>query len=168
MNKRKTPKIIKEEIIKVPRFKEGEGFHATQKSSAIMKKIRSKNTKAEVILRKALWNNGCRYRLHAKLIVGRPDIIFPKQKVVIFVDGDFWHGYNWPEKKKRLVANKAYWVPKIERNIQRDLEITKQLLENGWFVVRFWEHEVYKQLTECVEKVLKIIKPTISLELAQR
>ncbi|MGN6212459.1 very short patch repair endonuclease [Parafilimonas sp.] len=158
MNKHRPYRIIEEEIIKVPRFEEEGGFYATAKSSAVMSKIRSKNTKAEILLRKVLWNNGCRYRLHAKGLLGKPDIIFVKQKIVVFVDGDFWHGYNWEEKKKKLISNKAYWIPKIERNIQRDIEVTNLLTQNGWLVIRFWEHDVQKQLSECVEKVLSLIK----------
>jgi DNA mismatch endonuclease (patch repair protein) len=157
VNKRKPYEKAEAEIISVPRFEEAAGFYSTRKSSAIMSKIRSKNSKAEILLRKALWRYGCRYRLHAKGIIGKPDIIFVRQKVIVFVDGDFWHGYNWEEKKKKLISNKAYWIPKIERNIQRDKEITNSLLQDGWTVIRLWEHEVHKQLNECVAKILSVV-----------
>lgn len=123
-----------------------------------MSKIRSKNTKAEIKLRNALWLKGCRYRLHAKGIVGKPDIIFVVRKIVLFVDGDFWHGYKWEEKKEKLLSNKAYWIPKIERNMQRDLEVTQTLVQNGWIVLRFWEHEIERNIDECVAKVLLLLK----------
>lgn len=158
MNKNKLYTIQQDSIIKVPRFEEDLGFYSTAKSTAVMKKIRSKNTKAEILLRKVLWGKGCRYRLHAKGITGKPDIIFLSAKIVVFIDGDFWHGYNWEEKRKKLVSNKAYWIPKIERNMQRDAEVTNSLLQNGWIVIRFWEHEVYQKLNECVIKVLSLLK----------
>ena len=123
-----------------------------------MKKILAKNTKAEVMLRKALWHYGYRYRLHSKKIIGRPDIIFAKYKIAVFVDGDFWHGYNWQEKKKRIGTNKAYWIPKIERNMQRDTEVTQTLLIQGWKVIRFWEHEIKKSLEGCAGEVIGELK----------
>ena len=158
VNKPKPYLIQDDDIIKVPRFEEESGFYATAKSSAVMSKIRSKNTKPEIMLRKALWAHGCRYRLHAKGIIGKPDIIFVSCRVVVFVDGDFWHGYNWEEKRKKLMTNKAYWIPKIERNIQRDTAVNNSLLKSGWIVVRFWEHEVERNLDECVLKVLSLLK----------
>src|SRR5687767_7673824 len=94
--------------IKIPRFTEATGFYATPKSSALMKKIRSKNSKAEIKLRKALWGLGLRYRLHKKM-VGKPDLIFIRKKLVVFIDGDFWHGYNWEERKAKLKSNRDYW-----------------------------------------------------------
>ena len=155
MNKNKPYPVQEDDIIKVPRFEEDAGFYSTAKSSAVMKTIRSKNTKAEMLLRKALWCKGYRYRLHVKGITGKPDIIFISRKIIVFVDGDFWHGYNWEEKRKNLVSNKGYWIPKIERNMQRDLEVTNSLIQNGWSVIRFWEHEIYLNVEECAAKVLR-------------
>ncbi len=154
MNKPKPYKTSDEFIIKVPRFKEEEGFYASAKSSAVMSRILAKNTKAEVMLRKALWNHGFRYRLHSKKVFGNPDIIFSKYKLVVFVDGDFWHGYDWQNKKKKIATNKAYWIPKIERNMQRDMEVTQTLISHGWKVIRFWEHEIKKSLEGCVAEVI--------------
>jgi DNA mismatch endonuclease (patch repair protein) len=137
-------------VIKVPRF----NFQTTKKSSLLMGKIRSSNTKAEVILRKVVWKCGLRYRLNYKKIAGKPDMIFISKKLIVFVDGDFWHGYKWEEKKPKLKSNKEYWIPKIERNIQRDNEINLKLEKDGWKVLRFWEHEVIKSPQECVSKIL--------------
>src|ERR1022692_3234017 len=128
MNKPKPYKTADEYVIKVPRFNEEAGFYATPKSSAVMSRIRAKNTKAEVMLRKTLWHYGYRYRIYSKKLIGRPDIIFTKYKIAVFVDGDFWHGYDWEQKKKKLATNKAYWIPKIERNMQRDMEVTQMLI----------------------------------------
>jgi len=142
------------EIIKVPRFTEELGFKTTEKVSAVMKKIRSGNTTPEVIFRKALWSLGLRYRLRAKGLPGKPDIVFKRKKIAIFIDGDFWHGYNWHERKKKMKSNLEYWIPKIERNIQRDKEVNDLLRSNGWIVLRFWEHEVKKNITSCIGRVL--------------
>jgi DNA mismatch endonuclease (patch repair protein) len=147
-------KYGKKEIkISTPKFKEEAGFYATEKSSMLMSKIRSANTKAEVKLRRALWDAGFRYRLHHKDIVGKPDVVFVKRRIAIFVDGDFWHGYNWEEKKKKILSNKAYWIPKIESNIERDKQVNHLLMGKGWKVIRFWEHEIQKNIDECVIRV---------------
>jgi len=143
--------------IQVPRFKTINGFKTTPKYSGIMKKIRAKNTKPEVIFRKTLWKSGLRYRINTKDIPGRPDLIIRKFKLAIFIDGDFWHGYNWTHKKTKIKSNLNYWVPKIERNMQRDLEITKLLTERKWTVLRFWEHQIHKNLAQCVMEVIEII-----------
>ena len=118
-----------------------------------MGKIRGVNTKPELALRKALWKLGFRYRLNVSKLKGKPDIVFNKYKVVVFVDGAFWHGYNWSEKKHKINANRKYWIKKIERNIERDLETTNYLFSTGYVVLRFWEHEIKKDLLGCVEKI---------------
>jgi DNA mismatch endonuclease (patch repair protein) len=148
---------FKSNVIKVPRFKEDSGFVASANSSATMKKIKSKNSKVEVAVRKVLWARGFRYRLHAKGIKGRPDFVFTKQKLVVFIDGDFWHGYNWPSKKPKLISNQGYWIPKIERNMQRDKEVTEYLINAGWVVIRIWEHEVKEDLHSCINKIAAAI-----------
>jgi len=119
-----------------------------------MSKIRSKNTKAEIALRKALWQTGLRYRINVSRLKGKPDIVFERYKTVVFVDGEFWHGYNWLKKKKTIQSNREYWVKKIERNIERDLENTKWLQHKGYMVVRFWEQEVKNDLAGCVKKTV--------------
>jgi DNA mismatch endonuclease (patch repair protein) len=158
MNKPRQYQTADEFIIKVPRFEEEAGFYATAKSSAVMSRIKAKNTKAEVMLRKALWYYGYRYRLYSKKIIGRPDIIFAKYKIAVFVDGDFWHGYDWEHKKQTFTTNKAYWIPKIERNMQRDMEVTQTLIRQGWTVIRFWEHEIKKSLEGCAGEVMVKLK----------
>lgn len=143
--------------IKVPRFNEASGFYTTKKRSKMMSKIRGKNTKPELLLRKALWAKGVRYRINSKQLPGRPDISIKKYKLAIFIDGEFWHGYNWDEKKKSIKSNKGFWVPKIERNIQRDKEVNQQLYDLGYTVFRFWEREVKTNLDKCVNDVLVFI-----------
>lgn len=112
-----------------PKFKEEHGFFTTEERSAIMKKIPSKNTKPELIFRKELWRRGYRYRINDKKLPGSPDIVFKKMKTAIFIDGEFWHGFNWQEKKKKIKANRGYWIPKIERNIERDERNNKELAD---------------------------------------
>ncbi|MDF0714708.1 very short patch repair endonuclease [Muricauda sp. 334s03] len=148
------PKEYPKKRIKVPRFNEESGFYTTPERSKIMGKIRGKNTKPELAFRKALWQSGYRYRIDYKKLIGRPDIALKKYKTVIFIDGEFWHGHNWEERKHRIKSNREFWIPKIERNIQRDQEVNQTLKEEGYKVFRFWETEVKKDLDECLERVL--------------
>jgi DNA mismatch endonuclease (patch repair protein) len=143
--------------IKVPRFTKEQGFETTSARSELMKKICGKNTKPEMALRKALYSLGIRYRINFKKLKGSPDIVLGKYKVVIFVDGEFWHGYEWEAKKKRIKSNRAFWIPKIERNMQRDAETNEQLKSEGYNVLRFWEHEVSQNLNKCVEIIMDLI-----------
>nr|WP_299343421.1 very short patch repair endonuclease [Allomuricauda sp.] len=143
-----------EERIKVPRFNEASGFYTTPERSKIMGKIRGKNTKPELVFRKALWEAGYRYRIDYKKLMGKPDIVLKKYKTVIFIDGEFWHGHNWEERKHKIKTNREFWIPKIERNIQRDAEVNAELKRMGYTVFRFWESEVKKELHLCLTQVL--------------
>jgi len=116
----------------------------------MMSKIKGANTQPELLLRKALWAKGYRYRIHSKAVPGKPDILVTKYKLAIFVDGEFWHGHNWADKKEKIKSNRAFWIPKIERNIQRDEEINQQLESMGWTVIRLWEQHILKDLASCV------------------
>lgn len=141
--------------IKVPRFNEGSGFYTTPERSRIMSKIRGRNTKPELIFRKALWQAGYRYRVGYKKLMGKPDIALKKYRTVIFIDGEFWHGHNWDERKHKIKSNRGFWIPKIERNIQRDEEVNAELKHLGYTVFRFWEGEVKKDLEGCLGLVLE-------------
>ncbi|WP_420321014.1 very short patch repair endonuclease [Flagellimonas sp.] len=152
------PKKYSEERIKVPRFNEESGFYTTPQRSKIMGKIRGKNTKPELAFRKALWAAGYRYRIDYKKLIGKPDIALKKYKTVIFIDGEFWHGHNWEERKHKIRSNREFWIPKIERNIQRDQEVNLALEEMGYTVFRFWESEVKKNLDVCLHKVVESLK----------
>jgi DNA mismatch endonuclease, patch repair protein len=147
-----------ESNIKVPRFREEDGFYTTAERSSIMKKIKAKDTKAEVRLRLTLWHLGYRYRKNVKKLPGCPDVVFTRAKIVIFIDGEFWHGFNWIEKKASIKSNRDFWIPKIERNMQRDKQ-NKQVLENlGYIVIRFWEKEVKEDLNGCIQVIQKHLK----------
>ncbi|MFB9055392.1 very short patch repair endonuclease [Mariniflexile ostreae] len=147
----------KEPKIKVPRFNEASGFYTTKKRSKIMGRIKSKNTKPELLFRKALWAKGIRYRIHSEKLPGKPDISIKKHKLAIFIDGEFWHGYHWDERKLQLKSNRDFWTPKIERNMQRDREINLELATLGYTVFRFWEHEIKKELKTCLNDVMVFI-----------
>jgi DNA mismatch endonuclease, patch repair protein len=139
--------------IKVPRFKKENGFVVQRQRSELMSKIKGKGTKPEIALRKALWALGIRYRVNYKKLKGNPDIVILKSKVAIFVDGEFWHGYKWEDKKKKIKANRGFWIPKIERNMQRDAETNRELKAIGYTVVRLWEHEIKKDMPSVVERI---------------
>lgn len=123
-----------------------------------MKAIKSKNTTIEVLLAKSLWKAGLRYRKNNKKVYGCPDLTFRKYKIAIFLDGEFFHGYNWDEKKLKIKVNRDYWIPKIERNMQRDREVNGYLSEHGWIVIRFWGQEVKKNLEGCVGTIKAAIE----------
>lgn len=151
-------KPYSEERIKVPRFNEESGFYTTPERSKIMGKIRGKNTKPELAFRKALWASGYRYRIDYKKLIGKPDIVLKKYKTAIFIDGEFWHGHNWEERKHKIKSNREFWIPKIERNIQRDQEVNFALEEMGYNVFRFWENDVKKNLDTCLQQVIDWLK----------
>ena len=123
-----------------------------------MQNIKSKDTSIELILRKELWNRGIHYRKNFKELIGKPDIVLTKYKVVIFCDSEFWHGYDWENRKKDFKSNQTFWIPKIERNMERDKEVTTSLEEQGWTVIRFWGKDIKKNTNECVDKILETIE----------
>lgn len=150
-----------EKIIVVPRFTEANGFYTTEQRSLTMSKIRSKDTKPEIALRKALWILGLKYRVNVKKLPGSPDILMRKYKLAIFVDGEFWHGYNWNERKHKLKANKEFWISKIERNMQRDKLNEEKLSLLGFNILRFWDHEIKKDISNCIDRILSQISINI-------
>jgi len=133
-----------------------------------MSRIRSKNTKPERLFRKALWNMGVRYRLHGKKMPGNPDIFIKKYRLAIFIDGEFWHGYDWENNKEKLQTRKAFWTQKIENNIRRDEKANFQLKQMGYEVMRFWANDAVKNTGACVRQVLNyidnFIEPNIALK----
>ncbi|MDR1180239.1 MAG: very short patch repair endonuclease [Spirochaetales bacterium] len=122
-----------------------------------MSHIRSNNTSIEILLRKALWREGIRYRKNYNKLPGKPDIAITKYKIAIFCDGELWHGKDWKNKKKRIKTNRDYWIQKIERNIARDTENEKKLEGMCWTVIRFWGNEIKKNLTGCVDEIKEAI-----------
>lgn len=133
---------------------------STNQRSYCMSRILGKNTKPEQLLRKALWATGLRYRLKNRLL-GRPDMLFPNKRLAIFVDGCFWHGCF--EHCQLPKTNQVFWQKKLSKNTKRDKEVNRLLKQDGWRVLRFWEHEVKHDLSGCVERVLQAFHDTTSL-----
>jgi len=124
-----------------------------------MQNIKAKDTKIEIKLRKVLWNKGYRYRKNYKDLPGSPDIVLTKYKIAIFCDGEFFHGKDWEVLKPRLQNsnNSEFWIGKISRNRERDDEVNKRLLFEGWTVIRFWGNDIKKNVDECVKVIEECI-----------
>jgi DNA mismatch endonuclease, patch repair protein len=134
------------------------GFETTDERSKLMAKIRSKDTGPEKALRKLLWNAGLRYRKNVSKLPGTPDLVFRKHRIAIFIDGEFWHGYDWKAIKKAIKKNKEYWIPKIEKNIVRDKETDQKLEYLGFKVIHFWQHEIEQNPAMCYLRVINEIE----------
>ncbi len=124
-----------------------------------MQHIKAKDTKIELLLRKELWKRGYRYRKNVNYLPGKPDIVFTKYKIAIFCDGEFFHGKDWEVLKPKLEKsdNGEFWVSKISKNIERDNEVNKKLLYQGYTVIRFWGKDIKKKMDECI----KVVEETI-------
>jgi len=118
-----------------------------------MRAIKSTATTDEIRLAKALWHLGYRYRKNNKTVFGKPDLTFKKYKIAIFVDSEFFHGKDWISQKHCIKSNQEFWYKKIERNIQRDIEVNNYLTTQGWKVIRFWSKEVKKNLDLCIIEI---------------
>ena len=142
-------------------------FKATSDvASNVMRKNRPKDTSTELILRRVLWHQGLRYRLHVKELPGKPDIVFIRRRIAIFIDGDFWHGRDWHVRKRKLKkgSNSKYWIKKIKYNIDRDKRNTLELEKQGWKVIRFWEMDIKYNIQDAVCRVKEALlraKPTL-------
>lgn len=123
-----------------------------------MQAVKNKDSSIELMLRKELWSRGLRYRKNYTKIIGKPDIVFIGKKIAVFCDSEFWHGYDWEHKKEEIKSNRDFWIPKIERNIQRDIEVTQALTSDRWIVLRFWGNQIKKQLSDCADKIEKAVK----------
>jgi len=130
----------------------------TPEISKRMANVSLKGGKSEAALANALWHVGIRYRKNFKELPGSPDIAITKYKIAIFVDGEFWHGENWEDRKEKLKSNREYWIEKIEENIARDKRNDILLKEQGWIPIHFWEKEVKKDLDGCVNRVIDLIQ----------
>jgi DNA mismatch endonuclease (patch repair protein) len=124
------------------------------------------DSSCELALRRALWAAGCRFRKDVAELPGRPDIVFSGARIAVFCDGDFWHGRDWDERRRKLGrgTNPQYWLAKIQRNIERDWQNTARLQEMGWTVIRVWESQIRSDLTGVVRAILD----ALALDRAQR
>ena len=122
-----------------------------------MSQIRSKNTQLEKRLEEILKRTRLHYEKHYA-VPGKPDFVFPDMKIAVFADSHFWHGYRWAETKGEIKTNRGFWVEKIERNMKRDQEVNEILQKLGWWVIRFWEHEITNDPEGCLNKMMDAVK----------
>lgn len=122
-----------------------------------MSHIRSHDTKPEILLRHTLWQYGLRYRKNDTRLPGKPDIVISRYRIAIFVDGDFFHGRDMAKIDNQVKSNREYWISKIKRNKERDKQINEELTEEGWIVLRFWEHDIKKNLQDCIQQIFYYI-----------
>ena len=132
--------------------------HTEEQRQRNMQAVKNKDSEIELLLRKELWSRGLRYRKNSKRVFGHPDIVFMGKKIAVFCDSEFWHGYDWVHKKEDIKSRRDFWIPKIERNIQRDIEVNETLRSEGWTVLRFWGKEIKKNLDECADKIERAVK----------
>lgn len=141
--------------------------HTPEQRRKNMQAVKNKDSVIELLLRKALWHKGLRYRKNVKLIFGHPDIAFMKKKVAVFCDSEFWHGFNWEEKKNEIETRREFWIKKIERNITRDAEVNEYLVNKGWIVIRFWGQEIKKNTETCADEVMKVLEGKYELHVGR-
>jgi DNA mismatch endonuclease (patch repair protein) len=139
-----------------------DGFHpASERASAAARGASTKtNTRCEQALRRELWRRGLRYRLHHPGLPGRPDIVFARQRVVVFCDGDFWHGRDLTRRLAALAAghNATYWLAKVQGNVERDRRQTGALEASGWTVLRFWETDILCRTGYVADQIIAAVQ----------
>lgn len=122
-----------------------------------MSRVKNKNSEIELLLRRELWRRGLRYRKNVSSIYGKPDIAFVQKRVAVFCDSEFWHGFDWDNRKNDIKSNRDFWIAKIERNMQRDLEVNEKLKAEGWTVLRFWGKMIKKETALCADQIEKAV-----------
>lgn len=123
-----------------------------------MSQVKNKDSQIEQLLRKELWCRGIRYRKNVNKVFVKPDLVFKTKKIAVFCDSEFWHGYNWEERKHDFKSNREFWIPKIERNMERDIEVTQKLEQDGWTVLRFWGNQIKKDTAACADIIEKAVR----------
>ena len=131
--------------------------HTPEQRRKNMQAVKNTDSKIELLLRKELWKLGLRYQKNRNDVFGKPDIVFKGKKIAVFCDSEFWHGYNWEERKKDFKSHQEFWIPKIERNMQRDVEVTQKLESEGWTVLRFWGNDIKKETEKCASIIEKAV-----------
>ncbi len=122
-----------------------------------MRAIRSKDTGIELALRRELHRRGHRYRKHYTGLPGKPDLVFVRERVAVFCDNEFWHGYEWAVNKRNIRSNRSYWIPKIEATIARDARVTAEIELRGWIVLRFWGKDILKSPARCARRIETVL-----------
>ena len=123
-----------------------------------MRNVHSKDSQIELALRRELWSRKLRYRKNVNHIFGKPDIAFIGLKIAVFVDSEFWHGYDWQNKQSEIKSNRDFWVHKIERNMQRDQEVTDRLQSDGWTVIRVWGKDIKRDVVSVADRIERVYK----------
>lgn len=137
--------------------------HTPEQRKKNMQAVHNKDTAIEIALRKELWSRGIRYRKNVKSVFGHPDIAFLGKKIAVFCDSEFWHGYDWENNQNVIKTRREFWIPKIEKNIQRDLIVNETLEKSGWIVLRFWGKEIKKNTAVCAEDVIRVLEGNYEL-----
>lgn len=132
--------------------------HTPEQRRRNMQAIKSKDSKIEFILRRALYHKGYRYRKNSSQVYGHPDILFIKEKIAIFCDSEFWHGYDWENRKNDFKSNQDFWISKIARNMERDREVNQYLEHEGYIVLRFWGNQIKNDLESVIDRIEYAIK----------
>ena len=132
--------------------------HTPEQRRKNMQAIKNKDSKLEIMLRKELWSRGLRYRKNCNGIIGHPDIVFKGKKIAVFCDSEFWHGFDWETRKNDFKSKQDFWIPKIERNMQRDIEVNEKLKSEGWTVLRFRGKDIQKNTKECADIIEKAVR----------
>lgn len=127
--------------------------HTPEQRRRNMQAVKNKDSDIELRLRKALFAKGYRYRKNCKTVFGHPDIVFTKLKIAVFCDSEFWHGFDWEHRQADFRSHGNFWIPKIERNMQRDVEVTTRLEAEGYIVLRFWGERIKKDLDSVVRGI---------------
>ncbi len=138
-------------------------YDTDESTSKRMANVKLKKGDAEVVLARKLWHLGYRYRLNYKKLPGSPDIAIQRYKIAVFIDGEFWHGKDWENRKQKLIRNREYWIEKIEENIARDKRNEMDLSKIGWLPIRFWSKDVLKNTDKCMVLLLDTINKRKSL-----
>ena len=128
-----------------------------------MSHVKTKRNSAEIMIAKSLWHRGYRYRLNYKALPGSPDIALTKYRIAIFIDGEFWHGKDFEQRKTKLKNNKDYWIEKIQENIDRDLRNDKLLRQMDWYPIHFWSNDVIKYCNQCIDEIIYTIEDRIDV-----
>jgi DNA mismatch endonuclease (patch repair protein) len=131
--------------------------HTPEQRRRNMQAVKNKDSKIEVALRKALFAKGYRYRKNCADVFGHLDIVFTKLKIAVFCDSEFWHGHDWERRKSDFKSHTDFWIPKIERNMERDREVNEQLTAEGYTVLRFWGKQIQNNLDGVVDQIVRTI-----------
>ena len=123
-----------------------------------MQAIKSKDTRIEHLLRDALWSRGYHYRKNVKTIFGHPDIAFVGKKIAVFCDSEFWHGFEWENRRDDIKSNRDYWIPKIEGNMLRDKKVNNYLINQGWVVLRYWGNDIKCDSEKCADEIIRVME----------